>query len=452
MPIVSFAQKIDTTIYFQTPLLHLSEGDTDYKYQKKSDWKNFMRVYPDSCRHVLPLVENISFIESKKIERNIKSKIDSKDTSYIVPWHSIFREFPLNFYSFSPDRLMDRCKICNSRLLALQVYLPHELRWALEENIDIGGDPQLLYCEHCHKQVGITDGNEYYDKTRVSKIPRQMIGFWENCSSPHIWTTRGPARTILEITEEGLIKIWSESLFWQDYEFEPTCIWINSSLTFRGSYYLMLDNNKLYTFRGKDIYIHNLDDLTDKRLVVSDDVYISLKPAIPHLFRGDKESSVYHKISPPYTVFPNVLIGNFPNMQIRDLPSFWHSIKDAVILTDTTVSDEQKSLLDSLNIESHFIPILKDSVMIDVQKVLNILDIIHEIESKGKKVLILCDSEGHLLSKLIGECYHYQKTNKLLDNKILQSTNAIDYYCQKGMLPSLEELKGMLRDNKRKKL
>lgn len=198
--------------------------------------------------------------------------------------------------------------------------------------------------------------------------------------------------------------------------------------------------------------IHNLDNLTDKRLVVSDDVYISLKPAIPHLFRGDKVSSVYNKISPPYTVFPNVHIGNFPNKQIRDLPSFWHSIKDAVILTDTTVSDEQKSLLDSLNIESHFIPILKDSVMIDVQKVLNILDIIHEIESKEKQVLILCDSEGHLLSKLIGECYHYQKTNKLLDNKILQSTNAIDYYCQKGMLPSLEELKGILRNNKRKKL
>ena len=35
---------------------------------------------------------------------------------------------------------------------------------------------------------------------------------------------------------------------------------------------------------------------------------------------------------------------------------------------------------------------------------------------------------------------------------IFQSTNAINYYCQKGILPSLEELKGILRDIKRKKL
>lgn len=52
--------------------------------------------------------------------------------------------------------------------------------------------------------MGITDGNEYINKTRVSKIPSQMIGFWENRNNPHIWTTRGPVRTFLEITEEGL--------------------------------------------------------------------------------------------------------------------------------------------------------------------------------------------------------------------------------------------------------
>lgn len=84
----------------------------------------------------------------------------------------------------------------------------------------------------------------------------------------------------------------------------------------------MLDGDKLYTFREKYVYIHHVDYLSNKRLVLSDDCLISLNPNIPHIFRGSKESSVYHKIERPYSVFPNVHIGNFPNKQIRNIPSF----------------------------------------------------------------------------------------------------------------------------------
>lgn len=431
---MGYAQTIDTTIYFPTPLLHLKESNGDYRYEKKADWERFMKVFPDSSRQVLPLVENISRREARLLERHIKSRIDTSDNSFIVPWHSLFSEIPPGFIIkppfLAPERLMNRCDICNSRLLALQVYIPHELR--IKEAISY--DPQLLYCEQCHKQVGITDGNEYINKTSVSKIPSQMIGFWENRNNPHIWTIRGPVRTVLEITEEGFVRIWSESLLWSDYEFEPKCLWINSSLTYRGSYYLMLDGDKLYTFREKYIYIHHVDYLSNKRLVLSDDCHISLNPNIPHIFRGSKESSVYHKIERPYSVFPNVHIGYLPNKQIRNIPSFWHRISDAIVLTDTAMSEEQKFVLDSLNIESHVISILKDSVTIDIQSVLKTLDIVHDAESKNNQVLILCDSEDHLLSKLIGECYHFLQTGELLDfgeiliNGSKVSGSLIDYY------------------------
>ena len=88
-PIIGFAQPIDTTIYFSSGLLHIDNEGKDYRFEKKSDWENFKKYYPDSSVTIHPLIEMISRREARHLQNKFIALETLNDTSLIVPWHSI---------------------------------------------------------------------------------------------------------------------------------------------------------------------------------------------------------------------------------------------------------------------------------------------------------------------------------------------------------------------------
>lgn len=144
----------------------------------------------------------------------------------------------------------------------------------------------------------------------------------------------------------------------------------------------------------------------------------------------------FRKITAPYSVFPYVPIGEWPFEKLWKDKQFSLPIKKVIQLTETAISDEDRQLIDSLKIELVTIPIFKDNTSVDLNLLFDALNIIHDSERSGNQVLIICDSQQYLLSKLLGECYHFQKSREIVkrnDFELLDKySSALKCFCEEG--------------------
>ena len=462
LPIVGFTQPIDTTIYFSSGLLHIDNEGKDYRFEKKSDWDNFRKYYPDSCATIHPLIEMISRREARHLQNKFIALETLNDTSLIVPWHSIKDEMGHLFgrpNSLSAYRVMERCKACNSRLILCELTVPYQLKKINQLGFNTPG-PLLLFCDECNMQIAIVSRDEFWrGKTFVSPLPKRLIGFWESRSSRPLFGVCGRScRRILEISEDGIMRIWSESTYWNKYNFEPEAMWINSSLGSAPVEYIFTEQKKIYTYDENKISIGQIVSNSKWELVIKDGGYIDISSSLPDFTLSDmffNRTMKYKKIKPPYSVFPNIPIGRFPDKNSLKDPRFWNLIDDVLVLTDDRLSDEVNGILDSLKIRVHYAPLMKDSTVVNEDILLWALDIIHRAEKSGKQVLVLCNSNSNCNSKLLGECYHFQKTGKFLDQGQITLFNnqritgsVIQYYCKVGILPPLENMRELLKVQK----
>ena len=464
-PIPGFTQPIDTTIYFSSGLLHIDNEGKNYRFEKKSDWENFRKYYPDSCASIHPLIERMSRREERKLQNKFNALETVKDTSLIVPWHSIKDEIPIGPLIGRPDsitayRVMQRCKVCNSRLILCELSIPYQLKERSQLGF-FGLGPLLIFCGQCDKQISIVSREEFgRGTTIVSPLPKRLIGYWESRSRQPLFSVSSRSiRRVLEISEEGVMRIWTESLYWNKYKFEPEAMWINSSLGSAPTEYIFTEQDNIYSYDENKISIDQIVSNSKWELVIKDGGYIDISSSLPDFALSDmsfNRTMKYKKIKPPYSVFPNIPIGRFPDKNSLKDPRLWNLIDDVLVLTDDGLSNEANGILDSLKIRVHYVPLMKNSTVVDEDALLKGLDIINRAEKSGKQVLVLCDSKSNCNSKLLGECYHFQKTGKFLDQgQITVSNNQritgsiILYYCKVGVLPSLENMRELLRVEKR---
>ena len=462
LPIVGFTQPIDTTIYFSSGLLHIDNEGKDYRFEKKSDWDNFRKYYPDSCATIHPLIERMSRREERKLQNKFNALETVKDTSLIVPWHSIKDEMGHLFgrpNSLSAYRVMERCKVCNNRLILCELTVPYQLKKINQLGFNTPG-PLLLFCDECNMQIAIVSRDEFWrGKTFVSPLPKRLIGFWESRSRRPLFSVCSrSSRRILEISEEGVMRIWTESLYWNEYKFEPEAMWINSSLGSAPTEYIFAEQDIIYSYDENKISIDQILSNSKWELVIKDGGYIDISSSLPDFALSDmffNRTVKYKKIKFPYSVLPNTPIGRFPDKNTLQDPRFWNLIDDVLVLTDDRLSDEVNGILDSLKIRVHYAPLMKDSTIVNEDILLWALDIIHRAEKSGKQVLVLCNSNSNCNSKLLGECYHFQKTGKFLDQGQITVFNnqritgsIIQYYCKVGILPPLENMRELLKVQK----
>lgn len=417
-------------------------------YEKRTDWNNFQKYYPDSCKTILPIVEKVSTVQAKKIEKKIKTVIDINDSTLIVPWHSILRDDPQPVlfpkYLFCPWRTMNHCPICYDRLFSIEIHVPFGLISEGSCDIDIHHYPHLLYCGECNKQVGIVKGEEFSFKTLVAQpVPKKIVGFWRCYAWPHTYKVGYEDRIIMEITEEGILKLWSEETYWKPtYEFSPQAMWMNSRLEPLSTNYLVINDNIMFTLYQGGILINSIVQKNGHKLILSDlyeigyssDSYNLLSPARYKNARYNQKYE-YKKIASPYKVFPSLQIGKFPNEKTLEDPLFWNHIDGVIYLSDEELPNVQRKILDSLHIAIHQRPIkVRQHSCIDEGTLYDVLKLISRIDKDGRQALILCNSDSNNLSKLVGECYHFLQTGELLDfgeiliNGSKVSGSLIDYY------------------------
>ena len=430
-----------------------------YAFDEPKVWYNFKTHYEDSTIHFVPVLEEIPKSEVRKIKKNLFSLMDMSDSTEIVPWHTVLgMPYTLRICTFpdtyDPKRMIDRCDSCNNRLLISEINLPYDLKF---NKINLGErnyeDSFLVYCGHCGVQYRVIKRSSLYLTSNISHIPQSMVGFWEFRYGYNPFNTRHPGRTIMEISEEGLVRMWHEELLWHDYDFVPQCMWINSTLSQSSLRYITFDKGHAHTFIGNKIESYSIKRGFGK-LVMKKNLNVlcrkgSVQISRPLLF--DRKYK-FKKIDYPYSVFPNVSIGKFPDHHSFQDPVFWNRITDAIVLTELEDNSISINTLDSLGIDVHVIKVSNDDSSINIDGLLEVLDLIHICENNDSQILILCNSKGHYLSKLIGECYHYQKSGKILDDsprKLLDGSwirnSILINQCENNALPPWEEMKKMLR-------
>ena len=437
-------------------------------YEKRADWSNFLKYYPDSCKTILPLVEKVSKVQAKNIEKKIKSVIDIHDSTLIVPWHSILRDDPqpelFPKYLFSPWRTMHMCPMCNSHLFSIEIHVPFGLINEGLCNIDIHHYPYLLYCKECNKQIGVVEGEKFsYGTLLTESIPESMIGFWECKTWPHTYWSGYEDRIIMEITKEGFMSFWAEDVYYQPrYTYRPQALWINSKLKLLSSYYVMVNNDVMFTFNSDVILLNLIKKSTKSKLSVCDQYEVNLSPKTQNFYTPyshkkfiTRKGYEYTKIPTPYSVFPNIHIGEFPNNLNTSDPLFWDRVEIAINLDNNELPKDQKERLDSLHIPVYHLPICGSYERFDVTIILDILKLIRKIGKGNRQVLILCESESHHYSKLIGECDHFQETGEVLDfgevkvNGAIISGSLLEYFHR---VWKLIDIKDELKTHKNKEL
>lgn len=425
------------------------------RYEDANAWNRFKKHCEDSSTCIIPIIEDIPKSEARKIRKRIES-IDDTIGTVIVPWSAVTERLSswytyTVFNTYEPKRMIDRCDSCGTRLIISKINLPYELKAEIMTGKHKYQHMYLKYCSDCGVQYEIIRGSSLRQTTTISHVPKSLVGFWECKHGYNLFNTRHPYRTIMEISEEGIMKMWHEELLWNDYDFVPKCMWINSTLSQCLLRYIMFDQDVIYTFIGNNMESYSIERGA-RRLVLKHNVSIAGGNPSVKLSRANKYDRVdrFKKIDSPYSVFPNIGIGQFPNHYSFKDPIFWNKISDAVVLTE--LDDSKTNILDSLGVRVHKITLLTDESSINLDELFRALDVIHNCESNGTQTLILCDSKGHYLSKLVGECYHYQKSNKLLDpsfRKLLggsYATNSIlKQQCESTALPTLEEMKEKLK-------
>lgn len=419
-------------------------------------WDNFKKTYPDGCMNITPFLQKIPIKEKKVIRKEVSNLSSVTDTSLIVPWYSIKWLTPLpnrwliggstyDAHMFDAFRLIDRCAVCNCQLLSLGFRVPFSL------NSHLIPDGLLIYCENCRKQIGVVDGVNLFKRiNKVQPPPKWMIGFWECKKDYHIWTTRHPHRIIMQIREDGIVKYWSQDLTWSTSEFSAEAMWINGGFNTGLSNYLNVDKNTLYLWGTETVSINSFKGFLGKTLTLTEKSTVRSTNSIPIVTKEPwyMNKDRFRKITAPYSVFPYVPIGEWPSEKLWKDKQFSLPIKKVVQLTETAISDEARQLIDSLKIELVTIPIFKDSTSVDLNLLFDALDIIRDSERSGNQVLIICNSHQYLLSKLLGECYHFQKSREMIkrnDFEVLDKySSALKCFCEEGFLPPWEEMKKIL--------
>ena len=428
-----------------------------------TEWVNFRKIYPDSCMKIIPFLQKIPIREKGSIFKETSHFVTIKDTSLLVPWSSIrdLNPFPsswfpgkslFNAYMLDVTRLIDRCLICNSRLLSFKFHIPYTLFSRLIP------DGHLIYCENCRKQVGVVDGvNQFKRINKVQPPPKWMVGFWECQKDYHIWTTRRPQRIIMQIQEDGIVKYWSQKLSWNTSKFSPKAMWINGGFSTVRSNYLSIDKRTMYLFDSETVSINYIKGTFGKTMTLTEKGRVRSTNSTPIVTKEPwyMNKDRFRKITTPYSVFPYVPIGEWPSEKLWKNKQFTLPIKKVIQLTETAISDGSRHKIDSLKIELVTIPIFRDSTSIDLNLLFDALNIIHDSEISGNQVLVVCDSHQYLLSKLLGECYHFQKMREIVkrnDFELLDKySSALECFSEEGYLPPLAEMKKILRKRKPKR-
>lgn len=296
----------------------------------------------------------------------------------------------------------------------------------------------------------------------ISAIPNKYVGWWvyidKNISR---FTTRHDIRHFMQITKDGQVKVYLESDLWSN-EVNPA-LWIINDPDFVMSGILRIHQGKLYIAsdlcyewwerRGRMEEIDNAFAVFD--IISTSKNKLNLRPELEvrqqdGAFQWDRKKrrywiSRFKKIEPPHAVFPNVPIGQFPDDATMKAPGFWDNLSSIILLDNAKLSEQQTMAMDSLGISIYSHPISKSDSEINVDELLRVLSHIHGVEKDGKKVLILCSSEYHNLSKFIGACYHFQKTGNSLKEWL--GDDMIGEICKSEKLSSEDEFKKILTEH-----
>lgn len=242
----------------------------------------------------------------------------------------------------------------------------------------------------------------------------------------------------------------------------PECLWINNEPCF--VYYgdIRVKGRKLYlkTDVARDwlrgikgdrvdnfVEVYNIVTASNQRLYIRP--VFSSEYVLPEIYKSTFPLCKFKRIHPPYCLFPMVPIGEFPDEVIRteylsDL--IFDGVTTAINLMSEPLSLDKLIILDSLGIGVQNSALLNREGNIDLNLLCETLSLLNDLESKNKKVLLLCSSEGHMLSKLVGECFHYLKSGELINNSYAGFNNVIEYCCNLLLLPEIESLKTVLDD------
>ena len=300
-------------------------------------------------------------------------------------------------------------------------------------------------------------------RVSISPIPDKYVGWWMYIDhNIGRFTTRHSKQHIMEITKEGKITVYLQSDLWTN-ELVPACLWINNAPDFVMSGDVRIHQNQLFIAsdmaygwwerRGRLDRIDNAFAVFDIDLSSSKRLHI--RPILDVTSQGDSFQwtrrkkgyymSRFKKIDTPYTTFPNVKIGCFPDEATRNAPGFWDNVRYALLLDVNEISENNKAVLDSLGVEIKKYNISTDT-KIDVAILLTVLEQIHNAEEEGNKVLVLCSSEYNRMSLLIGACYHFQKTGKPIESG-WSNKNVISSVCESGKLPPWDEFSNLLKSS-----
>lgn len=298
----------------------------------------------------------------------------------------------------------------------------------------------------------------YYAKSGQS-IPKSLMNTWWEYTDDKLHSGDQSVRHIVHINQYGKIIKFKQYID-KANTLIPECLWINNDPCFVWYGVYKIRGRKLYTITYvarkwlRGIKGNLTDNFVEAYNIVcssKDKIYLrsifSSEYVFPEIYKRSFPISKFKRMNSPYSIFPMVPVGEFPDEISRGDymdECIWEGVTTSINLSSEPLSIEISDILDSLSISIRNLPLLNKEGNIDLELLCSTLKLLDELESKKEKVLLLCSSEGHMLSKLVGECFHYLKSGELINNNFAGFDNVIEYCCKSMLLPELDGFKAFI--------